>query len=919
MMSDTLITCDVFISHAVSDDIRVDQIGRVLKNAGLDIRVDHNHSSTTKAEQEADRWQALVASKIGLIVLSKAALNDDGSKKECEYYFNHYQDNTKQMLVVLLEHLTSDELPYSVNAIPYINMTDDFEGQIPRLIDAIQGRLTLDVLTSEDYPPDAPTNILAGITLYTTPDQIREAPIPLTGRGDDLATLFDHLEQHKRVLIQAPGGVGKTALAATAAAMWLRDYPDDHILWIRAGSASTDEIFNAIGRQLRQSENLIKLAEDEKPSFIHNLLGESGIKLIVLDNCWNDVALVRSLSIIPEAISVLITSQQRYVIEAYPYRLRDLTPDNALKLLNYHAQADLTHDSSAVALCDDLGNRALAIRLAGRMIAGQGWTAEELRQELLLRLKRLIEIRSSSVAIDALIDICLTRLDATDQTAFMIFGAFESPILSPRQLTLFLFGEIEVDEDMKKKARLNIPELADADDEAIIQALRRMFLSRIDIFPGENRLKNLAGVGLIDLMPSVAPNHIAYEMHDQVYAFALNLISPQERERAVYASLRYAQHHEDKTPENFSVLLTGLESLLSAMQWCFDHEKLMEAMRFIGALRVSKGILEYGNYYPQSIEMLEQVIKLSQKADLFAEQIEYQDLLGKLYLSLGNHQTAIEYFNQTLDMVDSQENSPEKAQMLTNLGHAFARMGQYRQAVNYFERALPIARAIGSKHGESFTLGLMGNACTNLGDFQRAIDCHQQALAISRSLKDKQAEATDLGNLGNAYKQQKQYRQAISHYEQALAVARVSGDRSMEGGWLGNLGSIHAQLGEYAVALDYHEQALAIFRALRDKQGEAIELGSMGLIKFHAKDYPGSNDYYNQGLTLARSLNDVKNEGITLMNLGSNYYEMKDYPRAIDYYKQALAIFRHMESQQLIASALENILRTAAQMKQSSN
>ena len=72
-------------------------------------------------------------------------------------------------------------------------------------------------------------------------------------------------------------------------------------------------------------------------------------------------------------------------------------------------------------------------------------------------------------------------------------------------------------------------------------------------------------------------------------------------------------------------------------------------------------------------------------------------------------------------------------------------------ALNSWQQALQIYRALKNRRGEGNALVNLGTAYLYLGNFAKAIEYSQLSLAIAREIKDRLGEGIALGNLGNAY------------------------------------------------------------------------------------------------------------------------------------------------------------------------
>jgi tetratricopeptide (TPR) repeat protein len=228
--------------------------------------------------------------------------------------------------------------------------------------------------------------------------------------------------------------------------------------------------------------------------------------------------------------------------------------------------------------------------------------------------------------------------------------------------------------------------------------------------------------------------------------------------------------------------------------------------------------------------------------------------LGITYYLLGEHQRALDYFNQALSVRQAVGDRGGEITTLNLLGVVYKDLGENQKALDYYNQALPLSRAVSSRRGEVAALTNLGNVYEEIGDMQRAIDYFNQSLTLSRSVGDRRVEATTLNNLGNVYYETEEKQKAMDHYNQSLALSRASGNRRGEALSLNSVGIVYQSLGDYQKALDYFNQSLPLRRAVGDRRGEAMSLTNIGEVYQSLGDYQKAMGYYNQALPLSQAV-----------------------------------------------------------------
>ncbi|MDB9309792.1 tetratricopeptide repeat protein, partial [Aphanizomenon sp. CS-733/32] len=130
------------------------------------------------------------------------------------------------------------------------------------------------------------------------------------------------------------------------------------------------------------------------------------------------------------------------------------------------------------------------------------------------------------------------------------------------------------------------------------------------------------------------------------------------------------------------------------------------------------------------------------------------------FLTLGGYYAnQVELYRQLVNKwskTNDKENWHYTASLIS-LGNAYYSLGQYQTAIAFYQQSLDIKKEIGDIQGESISLNNLGNAYDSLGQYERAIAFHQQSLDIKKEIGDIQGESISLNNLGNAYDSLGQY------------------------------------------------------------------------------------------------------------------------------------------------------------------
>ena len=306
--------------------------------------------------------------------------------------------------------------------------------------------------------------------------------------------------------------------------------------------------------------------------------------------------------------------------------------------------------------------------------------------------------------------------------------------------------------------------------------------------------------------------------------------------------------------------------------------------------------------------------------------------LGRAYNNLGQHERAIEYSTQALEIIGDRR---KECSILGDLAIAHAELRQYDLAIKRFSQALAISREIGDRRKESAWLTNLSNVYESLGQIERAIEHQTQALTISRKIGDRSSEVYLLGIIGQACLKLDQHEQAIEHLVQAVAISQEVGDRRGEGNYLGDLGRAYYSLGQHEHAVEYFTQGLKISQEIGDRamqhrfahvlslhrnleanRNEAVveeskQLLGAAQLKQQRGDAKGALRLYEQSLACAPRITDAKQakavEAPAHRGIGDAYVRLDQYERAVEHYTQSLERCKEIGHRENEGIALGNL------------
>lgn len=617
-------------------------------------------------------------------------------------------------------------------------------------------------------------------------------PEKLFGRDNLLNKVHELLDNHKQVLLCGLAGTGKTALAATAADQRITEGKGP-VIWLQTGHENAEAIFDALVQHFATVEERLeisRLAVDAKIVAVGDLLGRSEASLLVLDNVWNGHALFYVLKAIPDGMSVLVTSRQKFALDEI-VEVGDLSPLAALDLLGYHAgQKEYGTNVEAQRLCAELGHHAYALEIAGTTLKVDELTPGELCEQVTgvphdmpMPEDLAAEGRES---VKRLLDGSFYALDAETQAVFGAFGAFFAPGVTSALMAAYM---------QEEKSAMG----------KVLKKLVRRSLA-----------KRLAGTDY-------------YFLHDLTFSYARTMFEDggEDHQEMVAAVQRYVVEYA----QDFDRLALDQNNILEAAR--VAQAENVEALISILTILATGGYLDVRGHTLALLNRLDKTIEaVRQKGAKEHETLHY--LLGKrgnAHFDRGELEEAYQAYQAALDLAP---NAHRQVILLGVMGKVRSEQELYTEADACFQQGRELAEANDDDLALRLLLEQQCFAAGRKGDFEAARWCAAEAIEVQKRIKpeDPVRLARAMLNLGSAEFHTGLHK-ALSAYQQVYKVAQEEGVRPLMAHALCGLGYVYHVLDKgkhYDRAQECLEQGRKLWRDMgrTTKQTEVTEF----MVKF---------------------------------------------------------------------------------------
>jgi tetratricopeptide (TPR) repeat protein len=191
--------------------------------------------------------------------------------------------------------------------------------------------------------------------------------------------------------------------------------------------------------------------------------------------------------------------------------------------------------------------------------------------------------------------------------------------------------------------------------------------------------------------------------------------------------------------------------------------------------------------------------------------------LGRTFLSQGDFEEAMTYFDLALNTAKTLKNNTIIAETYYNIGQAKYEQGQYDKALETFLNAADLAMISESPRLVAAIFSAVGLTYLRKNDGQKGLEYERKALGIFQSNNDLHGVAQSLNRLGSDYKTEVGTKQTVTNLREALKINENLGMTKRIGVNYMNLGYAYMQQSKFNEALVETKKGVNIAKNIADK------------------------------------------------------------------------------------------------------
>lgn len=211
-------------------------------------------------------------------------------------------------------------------------------------------------------------------------------------------------------------------------------------------------------------------------------------------------------------------------------------------------------------------------------------------------------------------------------------------------------------------------------------------------------------------------------------------------------------------------------------------EKLIEKAQELDSTQyLYNGLLQKGNALKAKGDLTEALRIYIEAAEQAIDEKSYLRqgsvyvTIADVYSDMGNHNNAVKYYKNAIDIIRKENDSNSLATALFNAGDEYLNVKKYDSAKIFFEESTLIFKNINFEIGMAYNLGNMGVIYASQGKYLLAKENINEAIAILEDIKMYPPISDFLITLSDIYADQNDLTGAFEYAQRSLEIAQRYG------------------------------------------------------------------------------------------------------------------------------------------------
>ncbi|MEO5564884.1 MAG: sensor histidine kinase [Chitinophagaceae bacterium] len=315
-------------------------------------------------------------------------------------------------------------------------------------------------------------------------------------------------------------------------------------------------------------------------------------------------------------------------------------------------------------------------------------------------------------------------------------------------------------------------------------------------------------------------------------------------------------------------------------------------------LKVAKGdsatlnlYLEIGNQY-EGTEPLQAKVYYRKAIDLSTKMNFHQGIIRSLiyYSSVfsvtGEYDSAIIYTTKALAIARETKDSLNTGIALLNIGVAHGFLEDYETAIQYCQEGLKMVDGKSHKNIEVQINDRLQVLYYQMAQYDKGVVFGKKAVQQSRELNIPYQLAQSLTNLAVNYQANSMHSKGIPLLAEALVIAKELGNYHLESAILLNLSDGLLVAGDYEKVKLHADRSLLLHRELGSLDGQAISLRALAMYYVQIKDFGNARKFATESSVIAKKMNLTLDYAEAIHVLSNVAFATGDMESGLKYYRE---------------------------------
>jgi len=370
---------------------------------------------------------------------------------------------------------------------------------------------------------------------------------------------------------------------------------------------------------------------------------------------------------------------------------------------------------------------------------------------------------------------------------------------------------------------------------------------------------------------------------------------------ARYSAWLYQQIRSGDAGQGFALIDLQRRSMGRLLSYALDHDRWNEANSISRALNPywdARGLYEEASAWADRVRLATEdpggtpPALESSAGELWQYIVTEQ--ANRLARS-GHLDDAERTYHQMLVTLQSQPASPGQQQdlaaIIQNLGNVAQQRDRLAEAEDLYTKSLALKEELGDRLGIANTYHQLGILARDRGKLDEAKAWDAKRLAIMEELGDRRGMAMTYHELGRVAEAQGRLDEAENWYHKALSLNEDIGDRPGIATTYHELGIIAFMCERLAEAEDWYTRSLAIKEELGDRPGIAHTYHQLGMVALDLGRIDEAENWYLKSLAIEEELGNRRGMAMSFGELGLVAEERGQPIQALEQTIRCVALF----------------------------